>query len=90
MEVIMSNLAKGALIMALAFWLYWRKFRSRMQEVTNTLLAGHFLMLISIILEIAAFFMELLQPEGGPSILMMVAGLIVFSVGTAFFGGLGG
>ena len=90
MEVIMSNLAKGALIMALAFWLYWRKFRSRMQEVTNTLFAGHFLMLISIILEIVAFFMELLQPEGGPSILMMVAGLIVFSVGTAFFGGLGG
>jgi hypothetical protein len=47
-------------------------------------------MLISIILEIAAFFMELLQPEGGPSILMIVAGLIVFSVGSAFFGGLGG
>ena len=40
--------------------------------------------------QIAAFFMELLQPEGGPSILMMVAGLIVFSVGSAFFGGLGG
>ena len=47
-------------------------------------------MLISIILEIAAFFMELLQSEGGPSILMIVAGLIVFSVGSAFFGGLGG
>ena len=53
MEVIMSNLAKGTLIMALAC-----------NNIYNA--------------------------EGGPSILMMVAGLIVFSVGSAFFGGLGG
>lgn len=83
----MSRIARGALIMTLAFWLYWFRVRRTDHEVTRAMIEGHVLMMASIVMEAISFIMEMIRRDSGPAILMMASGVIVFSVGKSYYTG---
>lgn len=83
----MSHIAKGALIMLLAFWFYWYRVRRHNMEVTRAMIEGHVLMVVSMIMEGIAFAMEMIRGGSGAAILMMIAGVLVFSAGRSFYTG---
>ena len=83
----MSNIARGILIMVIAFKFYHIKIRRHSRKVTRAMIEGHLLMRLSIVMELAALVMELLKPACGPAILMMIAGTFVFGAGRAAYTG---
>lgn len=83
----MSNIAKGILIMVIAFKFYHIRVRRHSRKVTRAMIEGHLLMRLSIVMELAALVMEFLKPGCGPAILMMIAGTFVFGAGKAAYTG---
>lgn len=83
----MSNIAKGILIMVIAFKIYHIRVRRHSMKVTRAMIEGHLLMRVSIVMELAALIMELFRPACGPAILMMIAGTFVFGAGKAAYTG---